>query len=68
MRKDETCDLSQEARQCGCSMGGEQRAGQGAGVQREGKRKPWFNLRVFEIHRHLRLEGKPKGNTKILTL
>lgn len=29
--------------------------------------KPWFNLCIFEIHRRLRLEGKPKGNAKILS-
>lgn len=29
--------------------------------------KPWLNLCIFEIHRYLRLEGKPKGNAEILS-
>ena len=48
-----------------------QRASQGAGIPREGKHrstKCWFNLGIFKIHRHLRLQGKPKGNSKILTV
>ena len=66
-----TCNLSQEGRQPACSMVGKQRASQGAGIPQEGKHrstKPWFNLGIFKIHRHLRLQGKPNGNSKILTL
>lgn len=65
-----TCNLSQEGRQPACSMVGKQRASQGAGIPQEGKHrstKPWFNLGIFKIHRHLRLQGKPNGNSKILT-
>lgn len=53
-----TCNLSQEGRQPACSMVGKQRASQGAGIPQEGKHrstKPWFNLGIFKIHRHLRL-------------